>query len=168
MAAARPLPFVLLAALVGGIAAAPARPASYEVALLARVNAVRTAHHLRPLVTSPSLHRAAEQHSVQMAREGYFSHRSANGAAFWRRILRFYGKGGYRYWSVGENLAWAAPRLSAARTVKLWLHSPPHRRNLLSPRWRELGLAAVHVTTGHGVYAGYSATIVTADFGVRR
>jgi uncharacterized protein YkwD len=165
----KPLPFALVPLALGAlVAAAPARPASYEAALLARVNAVRAAHHLRPLRSSPGLHRAAAQHSDQMARDGYFSHSSADGAAFWRRILRFYGKGGYRYWSVGENLAWAAPQLSAARTVTLWLHSPEHRANLLAPRWREIGLAAVHVTSGHGVYAGYSATIVTADFGVRR
>ena len=160
---------MLVTTLAGAVAAAPARPANgYEAALLARVNAVRAAHHLRPLRISPGLHRAAVQHSAQMARDGYFSHSSASGAAFWRRILRFYGKSGYRYWSVGENLAWAAPDLSPARTVTLWLHSPAHRANLLAPRWREIGLAAVHVTSGRGVYAGYSPTIVTADFGVRR
>jgi uncharacterized protein YkwD len=47
------------------------------------------------------------------------------------------------------------------------MNSPPHRANLLSPRWREVGLAAVHVGRAPGVYGGREVTIVTADFGVR-
>ena len=46
--------------------------------------------------------------------------------------------------------------------------SPGHRANLLSPRWREIGIAAVHAASAPGVYGGHEVTIVTADFGVRR
>jgi uncharacterized protein YkwD len=47
------------------------------------------------------------------------------------------------------------------------MQSPHHRANLLNPRWREIGLAAVHSDSAPGVYSGQSATIITADFGVR-
>jgi uncharacterized protein YkwD len=49
----------------------------------------------------------------------------------------------------------------------LWLSSPPHRANLMTARWREIGLGAVHSTGAPGVYRGGPATIVTADFGAR-
>jgi uncharacterized protein YkwD len=102
-----------------------------------------------------------------MARRGYFSHDSANGASFSSRIEQFYSPRGFHSWTVGENLLWASPDVGALRALKLWLASPPHRANLLSPRWREIGLAAVHSTSAPGVYGGRPATVVTADFGAR-
>jgi uncharacterized protein YkwD len=143
-------------------------PASrLQTALLDQVNALRVKHGLSRLRLSAGLNAAADGHSVQMARLGYFSHNSANGASFSQRILRYYRVGGYRSWSVGENLLWASPDVGPARALGLWLASPPHRANLLSPRWREIGLAAIHSTSAPGVYGGSPATIVTADFGAR-
>ena len=103
-----------------------------------------------------------------MARVGYFSHDSANGAAFWRRVERFYGSNGRRYWSVGENLLWSSPDIDAQGALKMWMGSPEHRANLLKPEWREIGLSAVHVPSAPGAFNGLEVTIVTADFGVRR
>jgi uncharacterized protein YkwD len=80
-----------------------------------------------------------------MGSHGYFSHSSANGEVFWRRVQRYYGAGHYHYWSVGENLLWQSPDIDAAGALNLWMHSPEHRANLLNRQWREIGLAAVHV-----------------------
>jgi uncharacterized protein YkwD len=102
-----------------------------------------------------------------MARRGYFSHDSANGGSFSQRIAQSYPARGFRSWSVGENLVWGGPDIAAARAFRLWLASPPHRANLLTSRWREIGLSAVHATSAPGVYGGRPATIVTADFGAR-
>src|SRR4029077_4478235 len=42
----------------------------------------------------------------------------------------------------GENLAWGQGELgSPVHTLQLWLNSPPHRKNLLGSRWRDLGIA---------------------------
>ena len=49
----------------------------------------------------------------------------------------------------------------------MWLESPGHRRVLLTPAWREIGLSAVHTASAPRVYDGLEVTIVTADFGVR-
>jgi hypothetical protein len=38
---------------------------------------------------------------------------------------------------------------------------------MLTARWREIGVSAVHVSGAHGVYGGQDVTIVTTDFGVR-
>jgi len=138
-----------------------------QTALLGQVNTLRAANGLGRLRLSTSLSAAAGRHSTEMARRGYFSHDSANGASFSSRIEQFYSPRGFHSWTVGENLLWASPDVGALRALKLWLASPPHRANLLSPRWREIGLAAVHSTSAPGVYGGRPATVLTADFGAR-
>ena len=45
-------------------------------------------------------------------------------------------------YSVGENLAWGKGTFGTPREImRAWLLSSPHRENLLSPAWREFGLA---------------------------
>ena len=102
-----------------------------------------------------------------MARKGYFEHDSANGTAFWRRIERFYPSRGFRSWTVGENLLWATDTYGAGFAVREWMHSPPHRENILSREWREIGIGAVTVSSAPGAFHGRAVTIVTADFGAR-
>jgi uncharacterized protein YkwD len=161
---------LLLAALPAGAASSAPRSSmqSLEQAVLANMNALRREHGLAPLRMNRKLSAAARVHSNDMAIRGYFSHTSANGASFDRRIARYYPMGKSRYWSVGENLLWSSPSVDAARALDLWLDSPEHKKNMLTPRWREIGLCAVHVTSAPGTFAGREVTIVTADFGVRR
>ena len=135
--------------------------------VLASVNRFRAAHGLAALHESRALDRSARRHSLEMGRLGYFGHSSADGLQFWQRIRHFYRANGYSYWSVGENLAWASPSLGAGGAMKLWISSPPHRANLLSRRWRQMGISAVGVTRAPGVYGGRRVVIVTTDFGVR-
>jgi uncharacterized protein YkwD len=136
--------------------------------VLATVNRFRVAHGLVALHEAGALDRSARQHSLEMGRRGYFGHASANGTAFWRRIRRYYPTHRFSYWSVGENLVWQSPSLSAAAALKLWIASPPHLANLLSTRWRQIGVSAVAVAHAPGVYGGRRAIIITTDFGVRR
>jgi uncharacterized protein YkwD len=161
---------LLLVALPAGAASTAPRSAlqSLEQAVLANMNGLRREHGLAPLRLNRKLSAAALVHSNDMAARGYFSHTSANGASFDRRIARYYPMGKSRYWSVGENLLWSSPSVDAARALELWLNSPEHKKNMLTPRWREIGLSAVHVTSAPGTFAGREVTIVTADFGVRR
>jgi uncharacterized protein YkwD len=141
--------------------------ATLQSALVDQLNVLRASHGLSRLRVSPALTTAATVHTTSMAKKGYFSHNSANGSSFSQRLAYFYPARGYRSWSVGENLVWGSPDLGAVRALKLWLASPPHRANLLNPRWREVGLSAVHSTSAPGVYHNAPATIVTADFGAR-
>ena len=161
---------LLLAALPAGAASSAPQSSmqSLEQGVLANMNALRREHGLAPLRMNRKLSAAARVHSNDMASRGYFSHTSANGASFDRRIARYYPMGKSRYWSVGENLLWSSPSVDAARALDLWLNSPEHKKNMLTPRWREIGLSAVHVTSAPGAFAGREVTIVTADFGVRR
>ena len=139
-----------------------------EAAVIGRINAIRRARGLRPLRNNGRLGAAADFHSRDMARKGYFEHDSASGTAFWRRIERFYPSRGFRSWTVGENLLWGTDRYGAEFAVREWMNSPPHRENILSRDWREIGIGAVFVASAPGEYRGRSVTIVTADFGSRR
>jgi uncharacterized protein YkwD len=136
--------------------------------VLQQLNRIRVEHGLVPLRLSRALGAAAAQHSREMSVDGYFEHASHDGTAFWQRIEHWYGAGGYGFWSVGENLLWSSPDVDPAAALQLWMNSPEHRANILAPRWREIGVAAVHVATAPGAYRGLQVTIITTDFGVRR
>jgi len=159
------------------LASRPSRPqgksaptailSALEADIVARMNAQRGARGLRPLRVSRGLTAAANYHSHQMGLLGFFEHESRNGAPFWRRIQRFYpARRGY--WSVGENILWESPDTSASSAIREWMHSPPHRQNILTREWREVGVGAVHFGSAPGAFGGRRVTIVTADFGVRR
>ncbi len=166
---------LLLPLVVAAVLASPAsadrssatRQKALDNQLLVQVNALRAQHGLRPLRLAPGLSAAAARHSSQMAERGYFSHSSADGTAFWKRIQRLYPAKGFRQWTVGENLIWEAPELSAAEALRMWMASPPHRANLLSRTWREIGISVVASPVAPGVYRGQTVMIATVDFGAR-
>jgi uncharacterized protein YkwD len=138
------------------------------VTLIREINDLRLARGLKPFTTSAKLSAAAAQHTREMGAEGYFEHNSRDSTAFWKRIERWYPSKGWSSWSVGENLVYSSPDLTAGETVDLWMNSPPHRANLLNRTWREIGISAIHFEQAPGEYAGQPVTIVTADFGTRR
>lgn len=135
--------------------------------VLAAVNAFRVAHGLATVTEAGGLDRSARQHSLEMGKDGYFAHPSHDGTSFWKRIEHYYPVGHYAHWAVGENLLWSSPTVTAANAMKLWIASPPHLKNLLDPRWRQMGVSAVHVVHAPGYFHGRTVTIVTTDFGAR-
>jgi uncharacterized protein YkwD len=140
---------------------------SLETGVLQQLNAIRVAHSLVPLKLSPALTASAAQHTQQMGADGYFQHSSADGTVFWKRIQHWFASNGYSYWSVGENLLWSSPDVDAPQALQLWMNSPEHRANILAPRWREIGISAIHFTSAGGTYQNLPVTIITTDFGVR-
>ena len=138
-----------------------------ETPILVALNEVRRAHGLRALKTSQPLRRAADFHADSMARSGYFAHNSADGTSFDKRIARFYPSAGFRLWTVGENLLWTAETPSAAESIRMWMASPSHRRNILDADWRTIGISAVRAAAAPGDFYGQDVTIVVTDFGAR-
>ena len=177
---------VLAAALAlpaAGISAAPHRAApakphvvdaprvaltALESGVLGQLNDIRAQHGLVALKISAPLTASADQHSREMAADGYFAHNSNDGTSFWKRIQKWYAGAGFGYWSVGENLLWSSPDVDPQGALQLWMNSPEHRANILDPSWREIGIAAVHVAAAPGTYKGLPVTVITTDFGVRR
>jgi uncharacterized protein YkwD len=141
---------------------------SLQSGLLVELNQIRVGHGLVPLKLNDALSAAADQHTTEMLQDGYFAHSSADGSSFWKRIQHYYPSGAYHVWSVGENLVWSGGALDATGALNLWMASPEHRANILSPRWREIGISALSETGAPGAFGGDSVTLVATDFGARR
>lgn len=136
--------------------------------IVAAINAERRGRGLRPLRISGQLAAAAERHARSMANLGFFAHESADGTSFARRILRSYKVTGYSSWTVGENLLWRSPGVTAGEALAMWMASPPHRRVLLTGAFREIGISVVYAEDAPAAFRNLDVAIVVADFGVRR
>jgi Cysteine-rich secretory protein family len=88
-----------------------------------------------PLKLSPILSRAALAHAQDMSAHQRFEHRGSDGSMPADRALR----AGYNWMAVGENIAEGAA--NAEVVVQGWLQSPGHCVNIMSPQFREMGLA---------------------------
>jgi uncharacterized protein YkwD len=134
---------------------------------LCLLNAQRSRRGLRKLRLSKRLSRAAKLHARDMVRRNFFSHSSLNGSSFLDRIRRTGYLRGAGSWMVGENLAWGAGRRSSpALTVRAWMHSPGHRRNILTPTFRHIGIGIVYGAPAR-VGRAQAATYAT-EFGFKR
>ena len=135
-------------------------------ATLCLLNRERRKRGLRGLRYNRRLAKAAGRHAQDMARRGYFSHNSLDGRNFVDRIMRTrYIRSRRGSWALGENLAWGSgSRATPSSIVRAWMRSPAHRRNILSRRFREIGVALVLRAPVRD--AGRAATYVT-EFGAR-
>ena len=135
-------------------APAPRAPAALaldpaEASLRDAVNATRQANGLPALEVDPRLQRAARERSADIVAHGYFAHEWHDGTPFATWITRYWPCNG-----AGEILVMRTPSLNAQQSVQLWLASPSHRANMLSPDWRSMGVEL------DGIYG-------TVDFGGR-
>ncbi len=138
-------------------------------ATLCLLNEERVKHGRRALRRVRTLERVAKAYAQRMVRERFFEHTSPDGQTFLARIQgTSYLRGGLRRWSVGENIAWGTnDRSSPEKIVTGWMHSPGHRRNILDPRFNELGLGIALGAPKPGAGAIPAATYVN-EFGQRR
>jgi uncharacterized protein YkwD len=143
--------FVVLAAvLVTVLLAPPTAPAGTRdnaATLFVSVNAVRAQHGLRALRRTHALDMSASLKARAIASCGNFSHTPCG-----LPLLRTFQQTGYFRGRVriGENLYWGTGGAGApASAVVAWVHSPPHRANLLG-RWRDAGIGIVHESSLFG------------------
>jgi uncharacterized protein YkwD len=148
----------LLAVVVFGSVSTPAQATlsskAWRHELLVRINHYRVHHGLHKLKIGPKLNDAAHAHSVNMARHHHLTHFSSSGQDWLSRIRAY----GYRGDWVGENLG--VGKWSPKRMLKAWIHSPPHRANLLNRHYRAIGIGFAK-----GLWSGSPAYYVTNDFG---
>ncbi len=104
-----------------------------EAELLARINDVRRRAGLPPLAPNPLLDRISQEHADDMLRRSYSDHRTPEGLGPTDRARA----NGYLA-GIGENIV--EQRYSVQEALDAWLGSPAHRRNLLDPDIREVGL----------------------------
>ena len=135
-------------------------------ALLCLLNQTRRAHGLPRLRGNPRLLKAAERHSKSMVVRGYFSHDEPGGLSSLDRVRRSGYLSGARRFACGENIGYGQGTTSSPRNMmRMWMASAPHRANILTRNFREVGLSGVPGTPGSAQASGGTYTTV---FGTRR
>lgn len=125
------------------------------------LNIERSRMGLVRLRSSGKLQTAARRHARDMVRRDFFDHTSPGGSTPARRAKR----AGYPGRRIGETIAWGVGSWStAAGTVSRWMGSAGHRRAILDPGMRDLG---VGVASGSPLAGERGGETVTADFGSR-
>ncbi|MFF4366892.1 sigma-70 family RNA polymerase sigma factor [Streptomyces sp. NPDC001594] len=132
-------------------APAPA-PAGVVGQVIALVNSERAAAGCGPLKEDAQLDRAAQGHSDDMARRGFFDHTNPDGAGPGDRTTA----AGYRWSTYGENIA--RGQQTAQDVMDSWMKSPGHRANILNCSFKDIGV---------GMHPGAGGPWWTQNFGAR-
>lgn len=102
--------------------------------MLERINTLRREAGRPPLTLEPRLTTSAQAHADDMLTRTYYSHVTPEGTPPRQRMLA----AGYSGEIVAENIA--AGQTSVELAVDAWMHSTEHRRNILDPRFQEIGI----------------------------
>jgi uncharacterized protein YkwD len=136
---------------------------SAAAAVVCLLNVERTERNLAPLRASAPLRSAAGRYARLMVAGGFFDHVSPTGSTLRARVAGV----GYLKPSgcaIGENIATGSGELSSpSAIVAAWMQSPGHRRNILTAKFRDVGIGVASGMAGEGAGATY-----VADFGRRR
>lgn len=108
---------------------------------------------LNSLTANQLLTQAAAAKGDAILRSQTFQH-SIKG----RKFSSWIRDAGYNYSYVGENLA--IDFETSKTVVEAWKNSPSHKKNLLSPYYEEIGIAAID-----GKFQGQNTTVVVQMFG---
>jgi uncharacterized protein YkwD len=131
-----------------------------QKATLCLLNRQRRAHHIARLRENGRLDLASVRHAQDMARRNYFDHGDYVG-----RIKSTDYLSGASSWMVGENIAWGSGSYATPKSiVSMWMHSPPHRHNILDPRFHEIGIG---IARGAPVGGASDGATYATDFGAR-
>jgi uncharacterized protein YkwD len=119
-------------------------PTSVQVkAMVCYHRYARRRARLRDLRASARLFRSAALKAQWITACRGFTHTPCG-----RSLVTAFNDVGYTHgtWAIGENLGWGSGPLAGVREMfSAWLRSPEHRRNILRPGWRDIGLARIHV-----------------------
>jgi uncharacterized protein YkwD len=134
-------------------------------ATLCLLNAERRAHGLATLHPNRKLRRSAGRYARAMVSRHFFSHVAPNGQTLEARMSRSGYLRGANGWAYGENLAWGSgTRATPREIVAAWMASAGHRANILSGRFRHIGIG---VATGAPEAVNGPAASYVTHFGWR-
>lgn len=143
---------ILILACLGGTFRTHAQSAEAKQ-LMQATNEDRAMHGLGPLRWDPALARAAQSHANQMVRHGELSHQYAGEPDLMTRA----GRDGAHFSTVAENIAIAPdPQMVESE----WMHSPPHRHNILDARLTTIGIGLVRQGNNLWAVEDFSAAVV--------
>lgn len=99
-------------------------------------NRDRQAQGLPPLQWNAALAAAAQTHAVLMAQQGRLAHQYPGEPELMQRAAQ----AGAHFDVIAENVAMAP---DAPAVENAWMHSTPHRTNILDPRMNSLGVGVI-------------------------
>jgi hypothetical protein len=115
---------------------APPQTSVADKSLLDAANKDRAAQNLPPLKWDPALATAAHQHALRMAKLNQLSHQFPGEPPMQDRAR----EAGARFSLIAENVA-QGPTVDGIHNQ--WMHSPPHRANLMDPTLDSVGISVV-------------------------
>ena len=143
------LVFALVACVVSNVSAQD----DVSAQVLKRINRARADANLPALERNAQLDAAAQGHANDLLQNGaQLGHRGSDGSNIKQRIAR----AGYNGAFVGEN--WAGYR-TLDKIFEFWLNDPPHYKNIVNAKYREVGIGV-----GARANGGY---IIVTDFGAQ-
>jgi uncharacterized protein YkwD len=119
-------------------------PTNFRTEVVRLTNEFRKDNGLKPLTLNLRLNRAAQGHSADMANRDFFNHANPDGLKAGRRATI----AGYDYSRLGENIA--AGQRTPQEVVESWKKSPGHRKNMLNPKFEEIGVGYLKVNPDPG------------------
>jgi uncharacterized protein YkwD len=153
-------------AAAGGCANAHMKPrggnaGKVRSATICLLNRQRAKHGLGKIRGNVRLRKAATRHSRDMVRRRYFDHVAPGGETLTDRARHArYLAHASRSWWLAENIAWGSGYLATpASIVNQWMHSPPHRANILDGRMRDAGIGVATGSPRGGGGATYTLAL---------
>lgn len=122
--------------------------------LINLTNQKRLEQGLPALIINQSLVEASRQKASDMIAKNYWAHTAPDGTTPWQ----FFKNVDYKYLYAGENLA--RDFQDSQSVVNAWMNSPTHKDNILSGRYRDIGIVVIHDT-----FQGQPTTLVVQLFG---
>ena len=110
-----------------------------EAQVLNLINNHRKQNGLPVLKAHSKLNVAAHNHSLDMAKRGYFSHTNLSGKSPFDRMRA----AGYSCGTMGENIA--AGQRTAQQVFDGWKKSAGHNKNMLNRNYKSIGIGLVHM-----------------------
>lgn len=116
--------------------------AGFESTLLGLVNQERQNQGLAAYASQGQLQAAARIHSADMSCNGFVSHTGSDGSGVRDRVAAQ----GYSWSWIGENIYCTSDTSSGApqRVFDWWMNSAPHRANLMSPNYTQIGMGYIY------------------------
>jgi uncharacterized protein YkwD len=125
----------------------------YDTHLLAHTNIARIANHRHAYRMNTKLWKIAHAWAAHLAKTGVLEHNP--------KLVHDVGRSCPNWRSTGENVG-VTYGTSVGQLFQAYMHSPPHRANILDKRYSEVGIATVQV-----VHNGLVEQWDVMDFGNR-
>src|SRR5262245_4036839 len=125
------------------VGAAEQGASPFEQKILELTNAERQKVKLPPLKGDPRLHKIAQAHSENMAKQGKLEH-VLDGKTQGDRMRA----AGYKFQRNGENVGMGDDDNTAEELMDAWMASPGHRANILHTAYSEIGIGMARAKNG--------------------